>query len=282
MTCRDKLTIEHPSMVDDKWPGGCKACPHTYGYLDAPKNCAYISCRDCWDREIPETKPSDALKQVGEMAENMSKEFEAVKKAADKFLYSDDVIGKVVETREENGGISFTAEPVIKHIGPISGEFITGIKDSGDRTQFETGAVRDMREGKGRCDLMPLEVVAALLNKIRDGLGVVLHNVATFQKTQDTYYLYNAIERFYERNGDKQVCTMLLEVAKHYEEGAKKYGPDNWRRGIPTWCYIDSAIRHYLKWLRGDTDEHHDRAFVWNLMCCIWEVDYRNGEASDK
>ena len=37
------------------------------------------------------------------------------------------------------------------------------IKDSGDRTEFSTGAVRDMREGKGRCDLMPLEVVADLL-----------------------------------------------------------------------------------------------------------------------
>ena len=30
------------------------------------------------------------------------------------------------------------------------------IKDSGKRRQFETGAVRDIAEGKGRCDLMPL------------------------------------------------------------------------------------------------------------------------------
>ena len=29
------------------------------------------------------------------------------------------------------------------------------IKDSGERTQFETGAVRDMHEGKGRMDLLP-------------------------------------------------------------------------------------------------------------------------------
>ena len=29
------------------------------------------------------------------------------------------------------------------------------IKDSGDRTQFETGAVRDMGKGKGRMDLLP-------------------------------------------------------------------------------------------------------------------------------
>lgn len=29
------------------------------------------------------------------------------------------------------------------------------IKDSGERTAFETGAVRDMHEGKGRFDLLP-------------------------------------------------------------------------------------------------------------------------------
>jgi hypothetical protein len=62
---------------------------------------------------------------------------------------------------------------------------------------------------------------------------------------------------------------MLLEVSKHFEEGAKKYGEHNWQKGIPTHCYIDSAVRHYLKWLRGDTDEDHSRAFVWNIICCI-------------
>ena len=29
------------------------------------------------------------------------------------------------------------------------------IKDSGTRREFETGAVRDIAEGKGRCDLLP-------------------------------------------------------------------------------------------------------------------------------
>jgi hypothetical protein len=76
---------------------------------------------------------------------------------------------------------------------------------------------------------------------------------------------------------------MFLEVAKHFEEGAKKYGENNWQKGIPAKCYIDSAVRHYLKWLRGDKDEPHDRAFVWNLMCCIWEVDYHKaGEESSR
>ena len=33
------------------------------------------------------------------------------------------------------------------------------IKDSGERTEFSTGAVRDMHSGKGRFDLLPLEAV---------------------------------------------------------------------------------------------------------------------------
>ena len=37
------------------------------------------------------------------------------------------------------------------------------IKDSGERRSFETGAVRDIQEGKGRCDLMPLEVMVDIL-----------------------------------------------------------------------------------------------------------------------
>ena len=38
------------------------------------------------------------------------------------------------------------------------------IQDSGDRRQFESGAVRDMAEGKGRCDLMPLHEVAEIFD----------------------------------------------------------------------------------------------------------------------
>ena len=30
------------------------------------------------------------------------------------------------------------------------------VKDSGDRPEFTSGAVRDMHEGKGRCDLLPM------------------------------------------------------------------------------------------------------------------------------
>lgn len=157
---------------------------------------------------------------------------------------------------------------------------VSVIKDSGDRTEFATGAVRDMREGKGRCDLMPLEVVSIVTGQ------PILFKLKCFLDTLDTTHLYNCLRDFvaaFDRGekeysvkyiSDVRYCTMILEVAKHFEEGAKKYGENNWQKGIPVNCYIDSAVRHYLKWLRGDKDEPHDRAFVWNLMCCIWEVDY--------
>lgn len=150
----------------------------------------------------------------------------------------------------------------------------SSIKDSGDRTEFKSGAVRDMREGKGRCDLMPLEVVANFICECDDVTDYILWHLREFQQTNSTSHLYSALEVFNDKSWDN-CYTMMLETSKHYEEGAKKYGENNWQKGIPTWCYIDSAIRHYLKWLRGDTDEPHDRAFVWNIMCCIWEVDYR-------
>lgn len=137
------------------------------------------------------------------------------------------------------------------------------IKDSGERTEFDTGAVRDIQEGKGRCDLMPLEVVADALN------DVILDCLARFQGEPHETYLMMALELFSTR-AYKGEDDMFLDASVHFEEGAKKYGEHNWQKEIPVNRYVDSAVRHYLKWRRGDDDERHDRAFVWNLMCCIW------------
>ena len=146
------------------------------------------------------------------------------------------------------------------------------IKDSGERRTFETGAVRDIQEGKGRCDLMPLQVVARLL-EIRTG-DYIIKAIAAFLDKQDTKLLYAALLSFSHVAFHGQIETMILETAIHFEQGAKKYGENNWQKGLPVNCYMDSALRHYLKWRRGDKDEFHHRSFVWNLMCCIWEVDY--------
>lgn len=99
------------------------------------------------------------------------------------------------------------------------------IKDSGERREFDSGAVRDIQEGKGRMDLLP-------------------------------------------------ACA-IIRLAKHYENGAKKYAERNWEKGIPTHSFIDSALRHIMNYLDGQTDEDHLCAAAWNLMCCMWTEEKR-------
>lgn len=147
------------------------------------------------------------------------------------------------------------------------------IKDSGNRKEFDTGAVRDIHEGKGRCDLLPLEVLGSMFNEHYIGhSGEVLLAMAAFQKDGKKRHLIGALDGFLNSHHCpfSSLTDAILEVAKHFEEGCNKYGERNWEKGIPIHCYVDSAVRHYLKWLRGDTDEPHHRAFVWNILCCIW------------
>ena len=247
--------MTYRELWEKNHPGECwlteHVCPNDLNgvQIECPGN-KVATCIDCWDREIPEeTDIFEAAKKICESALKTSDAFQnAAKALAD---------SKKQHTERHN-------EPTIK--------------DSGDRTQFESGAVRDMREGKGRCDLMPLEVVADLLNSPDCDHDPIIYNIARFKRGGGTSWLKIALWDFATSAYSNYRTTMLLEVAKHFEEGAKKYGENNWQKGIPVKCYIDSAVRHYLKWLRGDKDEPHDRAFVWNLMCCIWEVDYHKEE----
>lgn len=267
MTFREKLLKEHPDKINDLYPAEVVGCPYHYGYEADPgsteDHCTNYfkyghNCNNCWDREIPEDV--DARKSL-----------KALEKALD------------LHSLYENKKIPYDEPPPVEYVN--TAEFaqpISHILDSGERRQFETGACRDIQEGKGRCDLMPLEVVANYICDDPETVDWVLWSIREFQKQGSVSYLYSAINHFDQIHWNNQY-TMFLEVAKHFEEGAKKYGESNWQKGLPVNCYIDSAVRHYLKWLRGDKDEPHDRAFVWNLMCCIWEVDFspRAKENSD-
>lgn len=137
------------------------------------------------------------------------------------------------------------------------------ILDSGVRQQFESGAVRDISENKGRCDLLPLDIVGALLDIPEFAL------LELFKTTKNIQCLAKVIIEF-NKTINIDMCTCALEVSKHFENGAKKYGENNWKKGIPLHCFIDSAARHRIKHKRGDTDEAHGRAYLWNLLCAMW------------
>ena len=150
---------------------------------------------------------------------------------------------------------------------------MANIVDSGNRREFDSGAVRDIQEGKGRCDLLPLDVIGDLLhNKFFNYMYDFNNELNVDLYTRD---IYEALELLYpDPESFVDIYTMVLEVAKHFEDGAKKYGERNWEKGIPIHCYVDSGVRHYLKWLRGDDDERHDRACAWNLLCALWTLKH--------
>jgi hypothetical protein len=62
----------------------------------------------------------------------------------------------------------------------------------------------------------------------------------------------------------------LVRVMDHYRKGGEKYGFDNWKHGMTTSVFYDSAQRHLLKWWAGEEDEDHLSAVVWNIMGAMW------------
>ena len=160
------------------------------------------------------------------------------------------------------------------------------IKDSGSRTEFATGAVRDIQEGKGRCDLLPLDVIGDIYCELDfsgcgyscseiKNLAAIFYSINEFIRTGEREHLIIALNAFQGYTRAEYWSNTFLEVAIHFEEGAKKYGENNWQKGIPVKRYIDSAVRHYLKFLRCDEDEPHARAFCWNIMYAIWTCKHK-------
>ena len=92
------------------------------------------------------------------------------------------------------------------------------IKDSGARREFESGAVRDIQEGKGRMDLVPIDIMSELID------DEILYEVNRALELENEEPLFDALDAFaaeYFTNME----TMMIEVSIHYEEGCSKYGP---------------------------------------------------------
>lgn len=93
------------------------------------------------------------------------------------------------------------------------------IKDSGARTTFDSGMVRDVADGK-------IDYSLAL-----DG-------------------------------------PMFKRYAEHLTNGAKKYSKRNWMKArgqAELDRFRESALRHFMQWVNGDTDEDHAAAVIFNL-----------------
>ena len=153
------------------------------------------------------------------------------------------------------------------------------ILDSGTRRDFGTGALRDMAEGKGRMDLLPWYTITEYMddrcdvNEKRHWILLNLQNAVLRHSLESS--IQKVLVQFIDLAFNGDTYTAILEYAKHMEAGCKKYGDRNWESGIPVSVYLDSALRHFIKYMRGDTDERHDRAMLWNLFCCLWTIRHK-------
>lgn len=65
----------------------------------------------------------------------------------------------------------------------------------------------------------------------------------------------------------------IERLAKLYEAGARKYGKDNWKKGIPLSRYVDAYFRHGFKLSEGWIDEDHAAALMWNAVGFMWTLN---------
>lgn len=72
----------------------------------------------------------------------------------------------------------------------------------------------------------------------------------------------------------------IMEVSKHSENGAKKYGEHNVDKGLNTSSFADSALRHIAKWVDGWKDEPHLLAAAWNILWAI-QMELKHPELCD-
>lgn len=64
----------------------------------------------------------------------------------------------------------------------------------------------------------------------------------------------------------------IIELSKHCENGAAKYGEHNVDRGCVWHSLADSGARHLAKFMIGMNDEPHLVAACWNLMWLLEET----------
>lgn len=62
--------------------------------------------------------------------------------------------------------------------------------------------------------------------------------------------------------------------------GAAKYGDDNFLKGIPTECYLESLDRHLAAYMEGNSEEDHLAAIIFNAQGCMLN-EQKQGIASN-
>ena len=157
------------------------------------------------------------------------------------------------------------------------------IKMDGEYHEFEGGAIRYTKTGKGKFDLIPWKTVKLVTDKIvNDDL---YEAYTTEMDILVALSQMDAIEVIIDITAVKYgegmfsadaFAWMLRDLAIHYEKGAEKYGVDNWKKGIPASSFWDSGCRHTCQFINGLEDEPHWISAIWNMLGYLWTINKKD------
>lgn len=202
-------------------------------------------------------------------------------------------------------GMVDSAIDALKNTGDSTTNYL---KMDGEKAQFETGAIRYTKTGKGRYDLIPesiSDIIMYAQDDYRSSSGYMTTTktgLMLFAYTNDDIasrfinIVINLVNYYYAPGEDVETIDgiigkkttyadfetgwahMMDDLAKHYEAGAEKYGVDNWKKGIPViggdrgGSFADSALRHLNQFCMGKIDEPHQISCIWNCVCGLWTL----------
>ena len=179
------------------------------------------------------------------------------------------------------------------------------IKMDGEEAHFEGGAIRYTKTGKGRFDLLPADVIDDIMTYAKDmyqdtTMKYSKFDILQFSLASDVYSEFVdtviGLVVFHYAPGNETIVDdvpykeatfsqfqmgwykMLIDLSIHFENGAEKYGVDNWKKGIPVTggdrggSFTDSMRRHLTQYCLGLTDEPHQISCIWNCVCAMWTL----------
>ena len=184
------------------------------------------------------------------------------------------------------------------------------LKMDGEKAAFESGAIRYTKTGKGRYDLIPNDVIADIIGYAQDkfyGRNIICISKAdiiedAYRGEVDDRFSNTIINLIIHHYAPADIVVndmglpamevtivsfmdgfvnMMKDLAVHYENGAEKYGADNWKKGIPVTggdrggSFMDSAMRHLTQYLIGLEDEPHYISCIWNCICGLWTLHHQ-------
>ena len=170
------------------------------------------------------------------------------------------------------------------------------IKIDGEKANFDGGAIRNTKTGKGRFDLIPADVVATILDNAYvlfysegdttvslgdllaetykefgtpsvEGYSSIVINIVNWVYTDKSLETKDDVGDVSKSVSYPQFIIafsdMLKDLAKHYENGAEIYGIDNWKKGIPLTggdrggSFTDSMLRHLSQYISATKEMYY-------------------------